>query len=238
MSSTCGDLAPRILAHAGDASAFEDDLRAHVAGCAVCADVASRAARAVEHVRALERRPVPETLDGRVVAALHAGHREERVAAELRALRRASVPRELESKLFVDPAAARSDAPRVLERLVAEDLADPGRVAARRAARRLERLRAQESLLARVDAAIRAGEPRRRARPAAIAAVVALALGCAGWLVSRARTASEPRYRFDVVYAKSLDGLEPITLGFLSGVSGGVADVAARRASSVEGEPR
>jgi len=233
MTPDCSELCRRIAAHAGVVAAFEDDLREHVAGCAVCAATVRRVGREVELLRSLERRAVPPELDGRVVAACQAGHREQRVADALRRLSRSSVPRELDRKVL-DPAAGdfpapSSITPQVLERLITEDLRDPSKVVARRIASRLRRLQAPDELFARVDGALRAGDvrpaPVRRAAWRAVAGGL-LCASVAGFFLWRERDLvvrpAPPTYRFQVEYASSLAELDPVARGLLASVSGGL----------------
>lgn len=91
----------------------------------VRSDAAVRAqwGRLVEQARALgalERLPVPEDLQGRVVAALHAGHRQERVTRLFSGLSRRTAPSELGARVrhLAERPFARLSAPSVLDRLV------------------------------------------------------------------------------------------------------------------------
>jgi hypothetical protein len=233
MSSTCRELRDRLIAHAGDAAAFDSDLARHVDQCASCSAIARRVAQQATALRALERNTAPLALDGRVVAACHGGHRQERTLAAVRALTRWHVPAELDAKVL-DEEYGRilretSTAPAVLDRLVDEDLRDPPRARARRFAGRLERLRAPRALRLRVEqtADARRVAVRRRVRVAAAATLVlALFVSVSAaiyWL-------RKPKYDFEVVHETSIEGLDPMPRAMLASLTGGMLD--AHRASA------
>jgi hypothetical protein len=227
MSSPCRDCQERLIAHAGDRSAFEPDLAQHVNACEACASFARRSERQVSALAGLERRVAPVELDGRVVAACHGGHRQERATAQLRALNRWSVPAELDARVLDQEreriAREASKAPSVLDRLVDEDLRDPPKALAQRFAGRLERLRAPGVLRVRVErtAGNRFSLGRRRLRVLAAASLLVVLLFSIGggiyWL-------EKPRYSFEVVYESSLDGLQPVAGALLGGLTGGMTD--------------
>lgn len=108
----------------------------------------------VQQARALAslgRFRAPADLDGRVVAALQAGHCEERAAAAVRFLPRVDVPVELAARVrrlaersFPEDPERR--APRVLDLLVEEEIADPPASVTRRMLGRLTRRAAPSSL--------------------------------------------------------------------------------------------
>ena len=226
MSSGCRHHALRILFCEGDAAGFDQELAEHVAGCTECSGVVARIGRQVAALRALERRTAPAELDGRVVAACHAGHREERVAAALTSLRHRKAPRELGPIVFGSDSVV---APRALDDRVDSDLARPEDVAARRAAARLERLRAPRRLRAQVERTIARGRAGGGARPKVWTSLVLgfVALAGIGLYFARGRggSAPAPTYRFEVEYATSLDAFDPLARSLLASVSGGLTSL-------------
>lgn len=135
----------------------------HVSGCPACAAWTRTAARLVGELSSLERRQVPSELEGRVVAALEAGYRQARVADAVADLGRMSSPPELDRAVDADlegsaePSEdnpARLRVPGVLDRLVAEELADLSRARARRYLGTMRRKRAPEELRLRVAGAL------------------------------------------------------------------------------------
>jgi hypothetical protein len=232
MPYTCRVFRDRVLSHAGDTSAFELDLAQHVSTCTSCAAFAQRVSGQARALRGLAHRAAPDELAGLVVAACNAGHRQARAISALGKLSRWEVPAELDTKVLDEspelPIAERAKAPRVLERLVDEDLHDPPKAIARRFAGRLERLRAPGSLRSRV-----AGQPvvplstsewtsawtRARVLTLAGLAAAAVVLIAGGIYWSRA-----PRYSFDVVHETSLERFDPVVSSLLGGVTGGLSD--------------
>src|SRR5687768_14445839 len=115
---------------------------AHASDCAPCARWIRGLAAREKALRSLPRASAPAELDGRVVAAIHAGERQERAIRAMRGLGRIEVEHELDRALAeaaehaaADPLArwtGRLQAPAVLERLVAGELADPARARAER----------------------------------------------------------------------------------------------------------
>jgi hypothetical protein len=225
-----------LIAQAGDRSAREPDLVQHLRDCEVCAAFAERSELEISALRILERHVAPLELDGLVVAACHGGHRQERAIAHLRTLSRRKVPAELEAKVLEEELGRMlreaSGAPKVLDRLVDEDLRDPPKALARRFSGKLERLRAPGVLRVRVErtAGKRFSLARRRLRVLAAAClVVVLLLSIGGgiyWL-------EKPRYSFEVVHESSLEGLDPLAGSLLGGLTGGMTD-----AHSSSGEAR
>lgn len=218
---------------AGPSAAAESN--AHALECAACARFAARAMPIRRALAALPRRDAPRELDGRVVAELGAGVRQERAVAAVRALGRVAPPAELDSAVGGEARAAadtqstgRPAAPRVLERLVAEELADPAKATVRRFVGSLRRVRAPRELSAAVarDLAAhgsRASFSRSRTRKvyrlAAAAVVAAIAVPITLWSLATRET----RRPFRVEYVRSLEGLDPIARGWLDAASGGAA---------------
>jgi hypothetical protein len=133
----------------------------HLATCADCAAYVARVARSLAGLRGLERRPAPIELDGRVVAALQAGARQERAVRAVEELAPRTAPERVERAVETDAELAahhpgrelrpaRLRAPQVLDRLVAEELGDPSAARARRFVSSLARLEAPGELALRV----------------------------------------------------------------------------------------
>ena len=248
------------------------DLAAHLAGCAECAQLWRRAralgaalgglerrpapaelAPAVEHALSdagredralaalgeLSRAAAPSVLDGGVVCALNAGHRQDRAAAALVGLTRREAPQELEERL-VEPLPR--SAPDVLDRLVAEELADPAKSMSRRFAGRLARLRAPATLERRVEAELRGMGPRPSSRDASAASRPSLRLGpfaaAAGLaallfagraLWTPAEREAPPKLSFEVQRASSLGELNPAARGWVGGIAGGLLEAGGGR---------
>jgi hypothetical protein len=216
-----------LIALAGDRSALEPDLAQHAQSCSTCYAFAQRIQRQVRAMHELTRLAPPEDLDGRVVAAWHGGHRQDRAIAQVRALTRWAVPAELDARMLgaerernLGDAAA---APGVLDRLVAEELQDPPKAMSGRFARKLQRLRAPGVLRVRVErtAENRSWTARRRLRMLVTASLALLFVfmvsGGIYWL-------EKPRYNFEVVHERSLDALDPMVKSLLGGLTGGLAD--------------
>lgn len=147
--------------------------------------------RALEALSRLRPLTAPANLDGSVVAALQAGSRQERSLRHLRGLDRLHAPAELDdaARATLNPGRrwlAGLPSPRVLERLVSEDLADLPRALTRRFTSKLPRLSAPAELEARVRHELArtnrsAGRSRFGLRSIAAAAAAALLLGVFGW---------------------------------------------------------
>jgi hypothetical protein len=131
-----------------------EELVRHLGECAACEARWRRLMTAGGLVRSLPRQLVPPELDGCVVASLHAGQREDRAVRTVRGLTRLVTPAELSSAVG-DACGGKARAPAALDRLLAEDLADPGRSTARRASGRLRRLAAPPELARRLAADLR-----------------------------------------------------------------------------------
>lgn len=232
MSAPCRQYELELSSSGGALDELGEELRAHVAMCAVCSRLVERLACQTSLLRSLPRASAPRELDGRVVAVLHAGHREERVAGALAGLTRTRVPRELERALadrpLGDPRGA-PIAPAVLERLVSDDLRDPSKALSRRFTGRLPRLRAPEELAARVEAMLleRAPPPRRRRLVWQGALVLIAGLtGALAWQLGGAPTvAPPPSYRFTVRYVDSVEALRPEARTLLAALSGGASEL-------------
>jgi hypothetical protein len=231
MPSTCRVFRDRVLSHAGDAPAFEPDLAQHVSTCTSCASFAQRVSSQARALRGLVHRAAPAELAGRVVAACNAGHRQARAISALNKLSRWEVPVELDTKVLHDESrltmGERAKAPRVLERLVDEDLHDPPKAIARRFAGRLERLRAPGILRSRVASeplAPIAASSSTRARRVRVLALAGLAAAAVLLITGGIYWSRAPRYSFDVVHETSLERFDPVVSSLLGGVTGGLSD--------------
>tara|TARA_R110002126_G_scaffold6119_10_gene32266 strand:+ start:26311 stop:27150 length:840 start_codon:yes stop_codon:yes gene_type:complete len=243
-SSSSGELqAPESTRVPGSSQALEQ----HLASCAPCA---ARLLRARAHIEALGRLPrldVPNELDGHVVAALQAGHRQVRATDVLSTLRRQAVPEELSQGDWVRPvepatleaktSLVRRPVPSVLDRLVDESLRDlPGSVSSGLLGR-LPRQRAPQSLDARVEAMLTSGEFQRSERRGVLALVaggrlrrawVALPAGIAAaavlFVLARPMMGPKPGddYPFEVVRRDAFDPSQhsKFTLDLLESLSG------------------
>lgn len=219
MKRPCDTMHDALVASAGVARGAE--LAAHLESCASCAAFAASLDRSAAVVRALPRQRTPEVLDGLVVAAFHAGHRQERAVESLRALTREPTPSALDQRLWRRGPRA---APAVLDRLVAEDLADPEKAISKRYTGRLQRLSAPDELRRRIA---RANSPR----PARLAAWGSLALvivvaglfGVVQW--AGMRTVGDGLVDVQVERVSTTDELSPLSARMFAGIAGPSVDV-------------
>ena len=230
-SSSSGELqAPESTRVPGSSQALEQ----HLASCAPCA---ARLLRARAHIEALGRLPrldVPNELDGHVVAALQAGHRQVRATDVLSTLRRQAVPEELSQGDWVRPvepatleaktSLVRRPVPSVLDRLVDESLRDlPGSVSSGLLGR-LPRQRAPQSLDARVEAMLTSGEFQRSERRAWVALPAGIAAAAVLFVLARPMMGPKPGddYPFEVVRRDAFDPSQhsKFTLDLLESLSG------------------
>lgn len=165
-----------------------------------------RVRRIERAVASLARLPAPSALDAlvheRLAGRAPAGDAErgERSAQALRALD--LVP-----------------APAVLDRLVEEELAQPARQTAERFPGNLERLSAPDELAQVLHARARRQTFVRLARgPVAVLAAAALVI----WLALRLDEPRPHTYRFEVVRAESLEGLDPLARSLAESLTGGI----------------
>jgi hypothetical protein len=176
--------------------------------------------RAVSSLGLLRRPAAPAGLTGLVVSAMHAGHRQERVAAWVVGLARRPAPGALDGLVCELPPG--QPAPGVLDRLVAEELADPAKSMASRFLRRLERRTVPAGLEHRLAGARARAERGAADRPAArrtrLVALASSALAAAllAW-VGLTRLSSAPEepedeltLDFQVERARSIDELGPM----------------------------
>ena len=208
----------------------EGEPGAHLERCEDCAGLLARLASAqagVRLLRALPRRAVPPDLEGRVVAALYDGYRQDRAVDFVRRLGRRRSPAELEEML---ERRFRRTAPAELDRRVREELADPARALARRYARRLEKKAAPAELAQRVRKGL-SRRPVRRSRvlSRALLGLAAAALLSVGWrTLATDGGADDERlagWSFDVVPVDSpaaLSDADPALRGLVEGFTGGL----------------
>lgn len=169
--------------------------------------VGDRSRRLERALGSLARLAAPGALDAAVAAGLGGrepvgdAQRGERSAGALRAL--AIVP-----------------APAVLDRLVSEELAKPELQRAERFPGNLERLAAPEELREKLHGSVRRKAAVRLLRgPLVALAAAALVV----WVALREDRPAPRSYRFQVVHATTLDGLDPMARALAEGLTGGVA---------------
>lgn len=203
--------------------------------CEACAQWFERARRQALALGSLARLTVePRLLDGRVVAELNAGARQERAAATLALLSRASAPESLREGVAERLMRLPPRAPRELDQRVAVELSgrtEPrveralGVLTRRTAPLELDRRVAQGFLAAagtRVPGPTASRGPLRPAlRWLPLAAGLVLAVGAIS-LAARDRLFRGEDYGFQVVHTASVADLDPFSRGLLAGASGWV----------------
>lgn len=227
MSSPCPSFREAFLA----AAPPERD-GAHREACAAC----ERWARALEAREAalsgLQRLAAPMELEGAVVAALEAGHRQERAVGALRGLERVASPRALDHALQSEltslapapsnlPAAQRLPAPSVLDDLVSKELSDPAGHRARRFVGSLQRLPAPVELAERLAAEDWSTPQPQPKRLVALSGLTLLVVFTALGLFLGGERERPPRYDFVVEVVDDPSQLSALGAGMLDGVSGG-----------------
>lgn len=248
MTFTCTAVREMLLESRGHTGSDASGITVHLDECSECSAFARRTKALAALFSALPQRPAPSELAGLVVAATQAGHRQERAVKALGALSRRFVPSELEvvalddGRIDEDPSRddpIRAKAPAVLDRLVDQDLRDPAAAISRRFASRLDRRRAPGALRERVAGTVRTLLPPRRMR-----LILSLAAGVALLLLASVRffgggsQVEESTDGFEVVYESSLDSMDPMARGLLSGLTGGVVDVHAAPGIQTDGGAR
>lgn len=213
-------------------SAAEVDplLQAHLAECSVCHARRQRALLGMRLLRALPPQRAPQTLDGAVVAALHAGTRQERAVQQVSVLTRLEVPAELNSR--VEDAlvwTAEQPAPAELEARLRAELAAPSEVMSRRFLGKLDRLRAPQDLEQRMSVPAR-NSSRRRAFALVGALLVVMGLGSLAvqrWGAELSSAQQQPRVaiQWNVEVIESAEGLDPVARALIGGLSGGASEV-------------
>ena len=206
---------------------------AHSETCAACARWVASTRRVITELERLDRMAVPQELDTRVAAEL-SGDRSRRLERMLGSMARHAVPSGLDERVAATLAGGRGDrergerkakvlraldiqpAPEVLERLLDEELTAPERHVAERFPGNLERLRAPTALDHRVETRVRRRSMNRLVLgPTAALLAAALVL----WFSLRS-VEPESRYRFRVVQASSLDGIDPRALSLAEAIGG------------------
>ena len=128
----------------------------------------------------------------------------------------------------------------MLDRLVDQDLRDHAAAISKRFAGRLDRRRAPAALRDRVAGTDWTLLPARRIRrvlPLA-AGVALLVLAGVRFLGGGTSDVEDAADGFQVVYESSLSSMDPMAMGLLSGLTGGVVDVHASSQSRTDGGVR
>jgi len=204
---------------------FVPALREHLEVCAECRSFVDRLTRSFEVLGSLQRLSAPADLDGRVVASLGAGFREDRTVENLRALPKLGAPQELEQKLSGSTQVAKA-----LEARIAQELAHPEEFIGERLARVAQRYAAPEELELRVAEELARGRARRLRVPLrlvsgiALAAAASLLLLLGSGLLDPARPSLDS-ISFQVREVDSAAELTPMARLLLGGVTGGASEV-------------
>lgn len=198
---------------------------AEVLGRAPTDEERSALHRALGHavaLRSLARLDAPVSLEGRVVAGLEAGHRQDRAVSLVGSLPRVTAPEELDDLVrdVAEQDVTEPTAPAVLDRLVAERIGDPEAATVRSMTGRLDRQGAPSDL----DERMLAGPtPFRRLSLARWAASVAAAVMLVVALrLIETPEAEEPTVEFRITRIDSLasSGLSSVDRVFLSSLTG------------------
>jgi hypothetical protein len=216
-----------------EAALEADAPREHARECSACAQWLRRFEQREGVLRSLPRQLAPESLGGRVVAAIQAGERQARAVRALQGLGRLEQPAQLEQRVQDEVAgeaaekaneplqalAGRQLAPAVLDRLVAEELSDPSKARVARFAGSVPRLKAPAELEQRVAEEL--ARPARRNSGSAwwIAAAAALVLATLApiWILGESRVRP-----FRVEYTDSFASMSPMSRGLLESASSGM----------------
>lgn len=211
----------------------------HASECPACASWMDSSRRMVAALARLERVPAPVELVARVELEL-AGDRSRRLQRVLNSFVRRGAPAALDERLseFLGVNGARVDerrgppkaevlralevhsAPDVLERLLSEELEAPERQRVERFSGTLERMRAPAALAERIGSVV-----RRRALGRLVLGPLATlaAAGLVVWIAVRRGEPEPRRYRFEVVQAASLDGIDPLARALAESLNGGAS---------------
>jgi hypothetical protein len=226
----------RVVPHDGAASFRgipDDEVDAHLLTCDACSDLAARVHTQIGALTTLSRLAPPTELDGLAVASWNAGHRQERATRAVRGLGRFPAPAALDEALWTSGAGA-EQAPPVLDRLVAEELADPAKSLTRRFAARLERLNAPDLLRRRLDVGLLEAREHRSRRNRLINALLIGGLvgiaTVATLFVAGRDAAREAGPVFVIERASSLNDFDGVARGFVGGLVGGAPDAARLKA--------
>jgi predicted anti-sigma-YlaC factor YlaD len=211
---------------------------AHLEQCGDCRAWVAANERRVLALNELAQKTAPAALDQRVAREL-AGDRSLRLERAVGSLARLAAPSVLDAavaSLFEERApagdAARGEraaqalraldlvpAPAVLDRLVAEELARPELQRAERFPGQLERLAAPEELEEKLHGSVRRKAAVRLVRGPLLALAAAAVVVWVALQVDRPQPRS---YRFQVVHATSLEGLDPMARSLAESLTGGI----------------
>jgi hypothetical protein len=194
MTHSCNELRELMMAEGLRGRPLSREVESRVGACESCARWVASFERQVAALVELPRRQVPASLEGRVVAALHQGYREDRAISELSQVGGPGAPAELDasledlfSELRAEGLLAAPEVPSELETRVDEDLRDlPGAISAHMLGK-LESLSAPDSLAARIEADLAASQGTQAPRTLSLtvkrrlAAGLAAAAGLAIW---------------------------------------------------------
>lgn len=195
-------------------------------------------------VLAVAVEPSLAPLDGRVVAELNAGRRQERAAAALVSLKRLEVPASLEAvvaaELDGDAGHTRKQAPGELDLRVALELSGSATARIARQLGALDRYAPPAELEGRVRRVLSMG-PRSDSLPIrrwiAVAATLLAVFGVASMLQHPGQEPAS-HYDFRIVHVDSTASLDPFTKGLMSASFGSVLDVPAQSGGSRAEEQR
>lgn len=205
-------------------------------GCQECAAWVRSAQRLYAGLRTAERKTAPAELQARVEEEL-AGNHERRLRGVLGSLLRHGAPAALDARVAEMLSDRAGDeqrgrlkaqairaldvqtAPGVLERLLQEELEAPERHRAERFSGNLERLNAPAALETRIKASLH----RRLIVRLVLGPLVSLAAaGLIVWISVRGEDRPASGYRFRVIEASSLEGMDPMARAIAEVLGGGV----------------
>ena len=217
----------------------------HPAQCSSCAGWVLSSERILAALSSLGRSSAPAELEERVELELR-GDRSRRLQRALNSLVRRGPPAVLDLRVAetLGARAAGADeedrsrkflalraldarpAPGVLERLLSEELRAPERQRVERFSGTLERLRAPAALTERLASVV-----RRRALGRLVLGPLATlaAAGLVIWIAVRSPEPEPRRYRFEVIHAASLEGLDPMARMLAESLGGGASAPGGRR---------
>ncbi|MBL8859804.1 MAG: hypothetical protein JNL28_14955 [Planctomycetes bacterium] len=200
-------------------------LEAHLVACAGCAAFLHNVERQMRALATLRAQRAPRELEGLVVAATQAGHRQDRAVLALRSVGPIKMPRAVDRAIWP----VGTGVPPLLDSLIDHDLQDASRSIARRFAGRIERLQAPRTLDARVTSIFSLARLRRdrlvRRFSLVAAALVLVAFTVAGTLFLTDRPAviaAEPK--FIIQRATSTAEFSELAQSTFSALSGGLTD--------------
>ena len=209
----------------------------HAEQCPACALWVSSSERIVAALAGLARTRAPRELEHRVELELR-GDRSRRLERVMQSLVRRAAPAALDARV-AETFGAKSGpgdeergarkaealraldvhpAPDVLERLLREELESPERHRVERFSGGLRRLRAPAALAERLATVV-----RRRALGRLVLAPLATlaAAGLVVWIAVRNPEPAPRRYRFEVIRASSLEGIDPMARMLAESLGGG-----------------